>query len=443
MLLVADDQGLDLGCYGNPVIQTPNQDRLAARGVRFTQAFTTVASCSSSRSVMLTGLFNHTNGQYGLSHNYHNFHAQLPIQSLPALLKNTGYRTGIIGKFHVKPESYYPFDYLPEEHFNGNRDVAQMAEKAREFFTEEPNSPFYLHVGFSDPHRAESGFANEHDYQGIQRIRYSPSDVLLPSHLPDTPEAREEMAEYYESVSRLDQGVGLIIKALEEVGRADETLVIFVSDNGIPFPGAKTTLYDPGVHMPMIIFSPQQSQEGLVNNAMVSFIDLVPTILDWADSPGPNYELPGRSILPILEEENPEGWDEVYLSHTFHEITNYYPVRAVRTRNYKYIKNLFPELTYPFAADLWASATWQGILKDKLTHMGSRSVKAYLHRPSEELYNLKTDPDEVKNLAGDPQYKQILHDLRGRLNNFQNRTKDPWNSNVREMGKSPYSPEKF
>ena len=185
VLLIADDQGLDLGCYGNPVIQTPNQDRLAARGVRFTHAFATVASCSPSRSVMFTGLFNHTSGQYGLSHDYHNFHAQPRVQSLPALLKEAGYRTGIVGKFHVKPESYYPFDYLVGGgQLGGNRDVARMAEKAKEFFTEDPDTPFYLHVGFSDPHRAGSGFANERDYQGIQRIRYSPQTLCC---LPISP----------------------------------------------------------------------------------------------------------------------------------------------------------------------------------------------------------------------------------------------------------------
>ena len=444
VLLIADDQGLDLGCYGNPVIQTPNQDRLAARGVRFTHAFATVASCSPSRSVMFTGLFNHTSGQYGLSHDYHNFHAQPRVQSLPALLKEAGYRTGIVGKFHVKPESYYPFDYLVGGgQLGGNRDVARMAEKAKEFFTEDPDTPFYLHVGFSDPHRAGSGFANERDYQGIQRIRYSPSDIVLPSHLPDTPEARQEMAEYYESVSRLDQGIGLILEALEATGRDGDTLVIFVSDNGIPFPGAKTTLYEPGVHLPMIVSSPEPSRRGLVNHAMVSFIDLVPTILDWTGAPGPTYELPGRSILPILEQENAEGWDEVFLSHTFHEVTMYYPVRAVRTRKHKYIKNLFPELTYPFPSDLWASATWQSILKGKLTHMGSRRVEDYLHRPAEELYDLENDPDEVKNLAADARYAPILRDLRGRLDDFQNRTDDPWNKRVREMGKVPYGSEGF
>ncbi len=437
LMMIADDQGMDMGAYGSKVVQTPNQDRLAEQGVRFTNAFATVASCSASRSVILTGLFNHTNGQYGHAHSYHNLHTLPHVQSLPFLLRQAGYRTGIVGKFHVNPASRFPFDYqAPSQELGGNRNVAAMAESAKTFLSrpEDRDKPFFLLIGYSDPHRSGQGFANERDYPGVEAIRYSPDEVELPSHLPDTPETRQEMAEYYQAVSRLDQGIGMMLNVLEETGHGQDTLIFFFSDNGIPFAGAKTNLYDPGIHLPFLVSSPEQSRQGVVNNAMVSYIDLVPTILDWTGAAQPTYELPGRSILPILEEENPKGWDEVYLSHTFHEITMYYPTRGLRTRRYKYLKNLYPELSFPHASDLYASKTWQSILKGKLTHMGARRTQDYLQRPAEELYDLENDPEEVKNLAGDPRHAELIKKFRGRLLDFQKRTDDPWARSAAEWG---------
>ena len=244
--------------------------------------------------------------------------------------------------------------------------------------------------------------------------------------MPDIPEARQEMAEYYQSVSRLDQGVGLILEALKDTGKDHNTLVIYLSDNGISFPGAKLSLYDPGVRLPLIISSPEQSRRGVVNHAMVSFLDLLPTILEWANVSGPSYPLPGRSLLPILEQENPEGWDQVFLSRTFIEVTTYYPSRGVRTRKYKYINHLLPQLTFPFGQGMVASEMWKAVLRRNITQLGIRSVDAFLHRPSEELYDLEKDPDEAHNLAGDARYAPVLRDLRQRVSEFQKKTNDPW-----------------
>jgi N-sulfoglucosamine sulfohydrolase len=425
LLLISDDQGLDAGCYGNSVIKTPNQDKLASEGVVFTHAFATVASCSASRSVILTGLFNHTNGQFGHAHAPANLHTHANVQSVPRILRGRGYRTGIIGKYHVQPDEVYPFEYRVLTGLKGNRDVGAMAEKAREFFAAKDDRPFFLVIGYSDPHRAREDFANNGDYQGVNRIRYRPQDVRVPAYLPDQPEVREELAEYYEAVSRLDQGIGMVLKALDETGKADNTLVIYISDNGIPFPGAKTTLYDPGIHLPMIVRSPVQKKRGVVNDAMVSWLDIAPTVLDWAGAT-PRQEMPGRSFLPVLEQEHPQGWDTVFASHVFHEITMYYPMRVVRTRRYKLIWNLAYQLPYPFASDLWASATWQGILRRGDTMMGRRPVDAYLHRPEYELYDLESDPDEVHNLADNAAYRDVLADLKSRIRRMMETTDDPW-----------------
>ena len=434
LLIISDDHGLaDSNCYGNPVLKTPHMDILAKKGVRFTSAFSTVASCSASRSVIFTGLFNHTNGQYGHQHGPANLHTHSWVRGLPAVLNEQGYHTGLIGKFHVQPRQVYPFQelitsdvgYKSIKALQGNRDVWSMAQQAREFFSSEPEKPFFLVVAYSDPHR-DWVKSNAINYPNVKKEIYDPRDTIVPPYLPDKPEVRQELAAYYQSVSRLDQGIGFLLESLEKSGRAGNTLIIYISDNGIPFPGAKTNLYDPGIRLPMIISSPTQRRRGIVNDAMVSYIDIMPTVLDWTGAGPPPYDLPGRSILPVLEQENPAGWDTVFASHTFHEITMYYPMRVIRTRKYKYILNLTHKLDFPFASDLYESATWQGILRRGDKRMGVREVEKYIHRPKGELYDLENDPHEVVNVADNPQYKDVLDNLRARLRKWQEDTNDPW-----------------
>jgi N-sulfoglucosamine sulfohydrolase len=428
VLLIADDLGLQVGCYGDPVAKTPNIDALAKTGTRFTHAFASVASCSPSRATILTGMPTHMCGQYGLAHATHNAHSFRNVKGLPALLAPAGYRSGVIAKLHVQPKEVFPFDV--EVQNNGRNPVA-IANEVKKFVAETGDKPFFLLVGFTDPHRAAKGFANDGKYPPeVPAIKFDPKTVPVPYHLPDQPEVRAELAEYYQSVARLDDGVGRVLKVLDEAKKLDDTLVIFLSDNGIPFPGAKTTLYDAGVRLPLIVRKP--SQKGVVNTAMVSWTDITPTVLDWCGVKAPEpvgkkgVAPAGKSFLPILEQEKPEGWDVVYGSHQFHEITMYYPVRMVRTRTHKYLLNLAHPLEYPFASDLWGSAMWQGVLKRGDKMMGSREVKSFLYRPKEELYDLTADPHELKNLAADPAHAKTLADLRAKLAAWREKTNDPW-----------------
>jgi N-sulfoglucosamine sulfohydrolase len=428
LLLIADDLGMQTGCYGDAVAKTPNIDALAKTGTRFTHAFASVASCSPSRATLLTGMPTHMCGQYGLAHATHNAHTFKNVKGLPALLAPAGYRSGVIAKLHVQPKEVYPFDV---EMGGGGRNPVQIAEQTKKFLTDTGDKPFFLLVGFTDPHRAAKGFGNDVKLPAtVPAVKFDASKVPVPYHLPDTPEVRAELAEYYQSVARLDHGVGLVLKALEDAKQLDNTLIIFLSDNGIPFPGAKTTLYDSGIHLPLIVRKPGQKAEK-TTNAMASFTDITPTILDWCGvKPEPvgkkAYELPGRSLLPVLEKPQAEGWDTIYASHQFHEITMYYPMRVVRTRTHKYILNLAHGLEYPFASDLWGSDMWQGVLKRKDTFMGKREVKSFLHRPKEELYDLTNDPNELKNIAGEPTHAKTLEALRTKLADWRKQTNDPW-----------------
>ena len=451
VLIVADDHGQDVGVYGNPVIQTPNLDALATEGVRFPYAFATTASCSASRSVILTGLHNHRTGQFGHVHDFHHFQSYSNLKSLPVLLSENGYRTASVGKYHVAPRAVYAFEhFLP-----GNaRSTVALADSTEAFITANPEQPFFLYYATSDPHRG-GGFAEElpygpdrfgnrpDGYPGIEAVRYDPDAVVVPPYLPDTPTARAELAQYYESVSRLDQGVGRLVEILKDAGVYDQTLIVYISDHGIAFPGAKTTVYEPGLRIPLIVRHPD-IDGGRVNETMVSLVDITPTLLDFAGVEPPTYpqhislaplrrQLPdeqglhGRSFLPILEEARAAGWDEVYASHTFHEIQMYYPMRALRDRKYKLIWNIAHGLPYPFASDLWASPTWQAVYaQGPQALFGPRSVQDYIHRPEFELYDMENDPYEARNLAGDRRYAAVLETYKARLRAFQQRTSDPW-----------------
>ncbi len=440
VLFVTDDQSPDIGALGNQAIQTPNMDALAADGVIFKHAFCTTASCSASRSVILTGLHNHFNGHYGHQHSYHHFSSFDRIRSLPVRMTEAGYHTVRIGKYHVAPESVYQFD----EALGGNaRNPVAMADRVKAHLMQrDEDSPFFLYFCTADPHRgggqrtdlpgAPNAFGNKlSGYDGVKSVHYDPDQVEVPNFLPDTPTCRAELAMYYESISRIDQGLGRLIQNLKELGVYDNTVVIFTSDHGMAFPGGKTTVYEPGMRVPMIVRDPRLKNRGITNNAMISHVDLTPTILDMADSLGGSTSRPkdfhGRSWAKIVGQEAPVGWDKVYASHTFHEIQMYYPMKVVHGRRYKLIWNIAYPLPYPFASDLWAAPTWQAQYEQGPDAMyGRRTVGRYIHRPQFELFDLEYDPDETTNLADMPQHADLLTTMKAELKAFQAKTKDPW-----------------
>lgn len=439
VLFVTDDQGQDAaGCYGNAAIHTPHLDRLAAQGTRFRYAFCTTASCSPSRSVILSGLHNHANGQYGLAH--YNFTARKNLKTLSARLAEKGYRTARVGKFHVAPAETFPFEKVLRA---SSRHPVEMANRCRELIEAESEQPFFILFATSDPHRGGKvpdtdidAFGNRPEARpGIAKTIYDPKDVIVPGYLPDTPASRAELAQYYESVSRVDQGLGRLLEILAGAGKLETTLILYISDHGAAFPGAKTTVYEPGLLSPCVVRAPGVKRRGVVSNAMVSWVDITPTLLDYAGALDEAAAFHGRSFLGTIERESPEGWDEIYASHTFHEVTMYYPMRVVRTRRFKLIWNIAHTLPFPFAKDLWNSATWQrtieagpdlGPERQPLQRYGPRLITAFLERPRFELYDLTEDPLETKNLAGDAEHAETLRNLQERLRKFQQRTKDPW-----------------
>ncbi len=455
VLFVADDMGRDAGCYGNRDVKTPHLDAFAREGLLYRRAFCTTASCSASRSVILSGLHNHANGHYGHQHAFHNFHAFPSVQSLPVILARNGYRTARAGKFHVQPESVYQFGkVIPGIGWN----APAMADACREFVADK-SQPFFLYFCPLTPHRSggalpghplkPNAFGNHQSLPGHVDVKYDEKSIAVPPHLPDTPSCRAELAQYYQAITRTDAGFGRLVQLLKETGQHENTLIIFTSDNGMAWPGAKTTLYDSGMRLPLIVRSPDQKQRGATSDAMVSWVDFTPTILDFAGvkeviapplvANGEDgskasrkkiaevpYKFHGRSFVPTLDGGAVPGWDVVFGSHQFHEITMYYPMRCIRTDRYKLILNLAHPLPYPFASDLYESATWQDFLKSGASLYGKRRVLDYLQRSRYELYDLQNDPDEVDNLAQNAKHKVVFEELAARLKAFQERTRDPW-----------------
>jgi len=473
IFFITDDESPTLGCYGDPVAVSPAVDALAKDGTIFLNAFATTASCSASRSVVMSGLHNHKNGQYGHQHHFHKFASFHNVVSLalPRVLANEGYRTAQIGKYHVAPEEVYHF----ETYLKGNgRNAVQMAEGCRKFITDSSDDrPFFIYFGTSDPHRGGGKdktskrelkpdlFGNKPQkgsYPDVKEVFFDPAKVAIPSFLPDTPETREELANYYQSCARIDQGMARLVSVLKEAGVYDKTLIVFTSDHGMAFSGGKTTVYEGGLKVPFVVRNPYEKKRGVRSMAMISHIDITPSLLDFAGGLDPKTNGPrklvdadkywrkrneavrenrngghkftsyhGKSWIPILGKPDATHWQTVFASHTFHEIQMYYPMRVVRDKKFKLIWNIAHGLPYPFASDLWAASSWQAQFKKGMdAPYGLKTVGEYVNRPKFELYDIEKDPNEEVNLASDTQYAEVLKTYQQTLKSFQKKMDDPW-----------------
>ncbi|MDA7922118.1 sulfatase [Verrucomicrobiales bacterium] len=434
LLMISDNQTWhDVGCYGNETVLTPNIDKLASEGVRFEEAFATTPSCGPSRAVMYTGLLTHRNGQYAHPHREHNQQLRDDVTSVFAMLKGNDYRTGLIGKDHIKPLEKYPIDFKPRSR---GRDVNAMAKMAGSFLTDSED-PFFLVMAFTDPHPVSIdgvawGVEKTDNYTPVD---YDPTTLKVPPFLPDTEHVREGIAGYYQQISRMDHGVGLVLKELEASGHREDTLVIFISDHGTSEPGAMGTHYEPGVRVPFIVRQPGLVNPASPNKALVAFTDITPTILDWTGTAFDDYELHGRSILPVLNQPDPEGWDAALLSHISHDVFAHYPMRTLRERRYKLIWNVTPGAEYPLPIDTVQRRTWVELRERDDETLGKRPIKNFLHRPRLELYDLQEDPSETNNLAEKEDHQKtvskMVDDLVARLTHQE----DPWLRKYHPRGK--------
>ncbi|XP_051173633.1 N-sulphoglucosamine sulphohydrolase [Leptopilina boulardi] len=458
VLLLADDGGFEMRSYLNKICQTPNLDKLAKESLIFNNAYTSVSSCSPSRASLLTGLPSHQNGMYGLHQGVHHFNSFENVPSLSKILRRKNIRTGIIGKKHVGPNKVYPFDFSYTEENESTlqigRNITRIKLLVREFLSQNKSQPFFLYVAFHDPHRCGhknpkygnfcEKFGNGDEGMGTipdwSPVYYQWEEIKVPYFVQDTEAAKKDIAAQYTTISRLDQGVGLVLKELEDAGFKDNTLVIYSSDNGIPFPNGRTNLYDSGIAEPMMISSPyHKERRNDATKSMTSLLDVVPTILDWFKVSYPNrtrnsnqnqFSLTGKSLLPLLTKEPQEkNTTAIFASQTHHEITMYYPMRAIRTKRYKLIHNINYKMPFPIDQDFYLSPTFQDLLNRTQSNQPlwwNKSLKNYYYRDEWELYDLKHDPEEIKNIASKSSTKAIFIDLKKRLLDWQKETKDPW-----------------
>lgn len=402
VFLISDDHtAADLGCYGNAHIRTPHLDRLAAQGVRFTRCFVASPQCSPNRSALFTGCTPHTTATSRL-------HTPMPPwePSFLEAIRAKGYFTGALRKVHQGDAFQNRFDYA---------DASRNAS-FEPFFDKLPaGRPFFLHYGFTDPHRPYRA--------GAVNPPHDPARVRLPNFLPDTPEVRTDLVHYHDFISRMDAECGRLLDFLDRRGLANNTLIVFTGDNGMPFPGAKGTCYDPGIHVPLLVRWPGVAPAGSVNPALISHVDLPATWLDAAGLPVPG-KMQGRSILPVLRSPSAPFRDEIFSERNWHD--NFDPIRAVRTARYKLIFNAAPHFPYRPAWDLEASPSWAAI--QRLSR--SAAVPAHLQRllnptrPVLELYDLDADPDEFHNLITDPKHAAARENLLKRLSLWMHQTYD-------------------
>ena len=431
LLITVDDLGLQMSAYGDSVIETPSLDALAASGVQFEVAYVAQASCSPSRSAIFTGLYVHSNGQFGLTNaSDFSLHPHLHDATIPNILKRAGYRTGIIGKLHVDPEDKFQWDVRSRVNA---RDVKGMAEFSEEFIGDGEEAPFFLMVNYTDPHayreRDPETSAVIGDwtfldrFEGIPETLVAPSEkMVFPFQRIDTPEQRERVAGYYNEVRRVDIGVGLLLDALNRQGHSDDTLVILTGDHGPPFDRGKTTVYEGGLRVPFLVRWPGVSKPAR-SKAMVSTVDILPTILDATGAPAA-VEMHGVSLRPVLEE--PDAHLRDYLVGEFHmHGAPWFPRRAIRDSRYKLIHNLLADTASP-RTGIDGDLGYVTSREERYAGTPVRQAFDILADPPEfELYDLEEDPWEFRNLAGEPEHAETLERLQTVLEDWRRTTDDP------------------
>jgi N-sulfoglucosamine sulfohydrolase len=424
LLIVADDLGLQLSCYGDKYIHTPHIDALSASGTRFRTAYVAQASCSPSRASIFTGLFPHTHGHIGLAKRGNPpLLEEFRDQTLPALLKRAGYRTGIIGKLHVNPKSALPFDLSRNADLgpNGAREIRAMAEAAGEFIAADRAKPFFLMMSYVDPHHP---FAAQMD--GLPEKPTLPGEVPpWPFQLVEDETTRKEAANYYNCVRRLDAGVGLLMEKLKASGADENTLIIFLGDHGPPFARAKTTCYEAGLRVPFLLRWPGVTQPGLVSDAFVSSVDILPTILDATGINIPAH-VQGRSLRKVGAGDV-TGWRST-LAGEYHQHGErpFFPRRALRDARFQVIHNLlagkattYPSVDGDTADKVALTAAYEGTPARK-------AMELLPDPPKWELYDLEADPGQFQNLAADPAHTKTLQRMQGLLHDWQMETQDPF-----------------
>lgn len=398
VFIIADDLTYsDVGCYGGKNVETPHIDSIAEEGIRMKRCFQASAMCSPTRHNIYTGLYPVKSGAYPNS-----TLAKDGTKSVVHYLGDLGYQVALTGKRHIQPESVFPFDYLNEK---GDPDWDALEA----FWSKDKKQPSCVFICFNEPHTPWT--------RGDASV-FDPDKLVLPPYFVDTEETRQQLVNYYAEVQDLDQSVGQVIALLDRLDRRKNTLLIFVSEQGMAMPFAKWTCYESGLQSAFVARWPGKIKPGSVSDAMIEYVDILPTFIDVAGGDRVSV-LEGKSFLPVLLGQRNHHKDYAFALQTTRGISNgseHYGVRSIRSDRYKYLINLTPETRFQnnLTEDKggWTAFWKTWVEAAKTDAFAKETVDRYQWRPAEELYDLENDPYEFNNLAGQEKFKTLQNDLR-------------------------------
>lgn len=412
LLFMADD--MTYHDMDNEEISTPNLDQLRSEGITFDKTFNSSPMCAPTRMSLYTGIHPVRNGA-------HPNHSKVypHIESWPQYLEEFGYRTALIGKRHEAPKENFPFEFLGGRHHDGGKGVDMDLSKVRSFMEDNKSEPWSLIVSSNQPHGP---------WNRGNAYSYDPDEIDLPPYLVDTPETREAMTKYYAEISYMDKQVGTVLQYLKETGQEENTIVIYLTEQGSHLPHSKWTVYDTGVRSGAVIRWPGVVSPGQSSEAIIQYVDILPTLIEaLGGSPG-EYDFDGSSFLPVLKGDKEEHSDYAFSVQTSKGIYNgpeAYGIRTVRSENYRLIWNVNHENDFsnlvtggygPFES--WERKAEEG------DPFAKKRVQMYKKRPEFELYDLRKDPFELNNVADDPAYESVREELKKELDQWMEQQGD-------------------
>jgi N-sulfoglucosamine sulfohydrolase len=413
LFIVSEDNSEHMGCYGEKRVHTPALDSLAKSGIRYTRAYVPYSVCSPSRAAFLTGLYTRQTGHIGLAS--HKFSFYKDFKTMPSYFQDAGYYTGFLGKIHVNPEhtirKYVDHQAITTNNFGKTISIEKYAAEAKKVMQDaaKKKKPFMLIINYADAHRkfvgkSKNGFPSKLVTKPIKPFPWIGSD---------SPHLREEIKNYFNCMNRLDEAVGMVLKDMDELKVRDNTLIIYIADHGADFPRGKGSVYESGIRIPMIVNYPKDFSRGKVENQMVSTIDILPTMLSVCGLNVPK-NLPGNNLLAV-DKGDMKGHQYIHTFVTGSAPSIHYLQFSIRDDRFKLIYNPYR------TKNLLAVSRYKN---SKLSE--DQHVKSFLNPDEYELFDLKNDSYEWKNLAKSPEHQKKKQELIAAMKAFQKEIKDPF-----------------